>query len=30
MNVQIPIPKGARISFEGWRALDKGDAAKDF
>ena len=30
MNVQIPIPKGACISFESWRALDKGGAAEDF
>jgi len=30
MNVQIPIPKGAGISFESWRALEKGGAAEDF
>ncbi len=30
MNVQIPIPKGADITFESCRALDKGGAAEDF
>jgi len=30
MNVQIPIPKGACISDESWRAPDKGGVAEDF
>ena len=30
MNVQIPILKGARISFESWRQSDKGSAEEYF